>query len=90
MLELEKRLLDLEKEFNYSVSFYSFIKEFALNKLNETEESPLNNLIEDLIDSMQDCIWDCFDDYPRLLYLKDRLNIFLEVIDEYLRIAGEE
>lgn len=89
-LELEEKLKELEKEYQYSDTFYLLIRNFADDKLNYKEENPLNNKVESLLDSFHDIIWDCFNSLPRLLYLQANLEGFLDLVKEYIEIAKED
>lgn len=89
-LELENKLKELEKEYQYSDSFYLTIKEFAETKIHIKEENPLDNKVESLMETVHDIIWDCFNSLPRLLYLQANLEGFLDLLKEYIEIAQED
>jgi len=89
-LELENTLKELEKNYQYSDSFYLALKEFAENKLHTKAENPLDNKVESLMETVHDIIWDCFNSLPRLLYLEANLEGFLDLLKEYIQIAQED
>jgi hypothetical protein len=89
-LALENKLKELEKEYQYSDTFYLTLKEFAETKIHTKEENPLDNKVESLIDTINDIIWDCFNSLPRLLYLEANLEGFLDLLKEYIEIAQED
>jgi hypothetical protein len=89
-LELENKLKELEKEYQYSDTFYLTLKEFAEKKIHTKEENPLDNKVESLIETIHDIIWDCFNSLPRLLYLEANLEGFLDLVKEYIEIAQED
>lgn len=86
---LEKQLKELEEKYQYTDTFYQYLKTFAKEKLNEKEESKINNNLDSCLDELQDLIWDCFDDIPKLVYLQARLEDFLDVVNNYYEIAED-